>query len=127
VRCLRHRKKVATRLINSVLYARIPPEATDRVLIHVDTEAAHENLINTRLAYVSVSRAHDDAHIFTNDAASLSEAFSREVSKASALDLKTGSAPNQSEERANEERRTPHEPSHSRVERVQEEGQSGRF
>src|SRR5262249_16679994 len=57
-----------------------------RVLIHLDTEAAYENLINTRLAYVSVSRARDGAQIFTNDAASLSEAFSREVSKASALE-----------------------------------------
>ncbi len=28
----------------------------DRVLVHVDTEQAHERLVNSRLAYVSVSR-----------------------------------------------------------------------
>ena len=99
----------------------------DRVLVHVDTETAHENLINTRLAYVSVSRARDDAQIFTNDAARLSEAFSREVSKASALELETSSGANRSEEHANEERHAPHESAHSQVERGQSEGQSTEF
>ena len=41
----------------------------DRVLVNVDTEAAHEKLINSRLAYVAVSRARYDAQIYTNDAA----------------------------------------------------------
>lgn len=50
-------------------------------------QAAHENLINARLAHVSVSRARDDAHIFTNDATRLGEAFSKEVSQASAMEL----------------------------------------
>ncbi len=59
----------------------------DRVLVHVDTEQAHEKLINTRLAYVSVSRGRYDAQIYTNDAATLSEALSREVSKRSALEI----------------------------------------
>lgn len=89
----------------------------DRVLVHVDTEAAHENLINSRLAYVSVSRARDDAQIFTNDAASLGEAFSREVSKASALELDTSSGTNRSEEHANEAQPGGHHSEGSQIER----------
>jgi ATP-dependent exoDNAse (exonuclease V) alpha subunit len=58
----------------------------DRVLIHVDTEQAHEKLINTRLAYVSVSRARYDAQIYTNDAATLGEGLGKKVSKRSALE-----------------------------------------
>jgi hypothetical protein len=57
----------------------------ERVLVNMDTEV-HPDLINTRFAYVSVSRASQDAQIFTNDAATLAESLSRDVSKASALD-----------------------------------------
>jgi len=32
----------------------------DRVLVHVDTEQAHDQLVNSRLAYVSVSRGGDN-------------------------------------------------------------------
>jgi ATP-dependent exoDNAse (exonuclease V) alpha subunit len=35
----------------------------DRVLVHVDTEQAHDQLVNSRLAYVSVSRGRYDAHL----------------------------------------------------------------
>jgi ATP-dependent exoDNAse (exonuclease V) alpha subunit len=38
-----------------------------RVLVNMDTRA-HPELINTRFAYVSVSRASQDAQIYTNDA-----------------------------------------------------------
>lgn len=99
----------------------------DRVLVHVDTEAAHENLVNTRLAYVSISRARDDAQIFTNDADRLSDAFSREVSKASALELESSPAANRSEEHANEEQRAPRESADSQVEREQAHGHSTAF
>ena len=58
----------------------------DRVLVHVDTEQAHDQLINSRLAYVSVSRGRHDAQIYTNDAAKLGEELSRDVSKHAALD-----------------------------------------
>jgi len=58
----------------------------DRVLIHVDTEQAHEQLVNSRLAYVSVSRGRYDAQIYTNDAEKLGEELSRDVSKQSALE-----------------------------------------
>ncbi len=58
----------------------------DRVLVHVDTEQAHEQVINSRLAYVSVSRGCYDAQIYTNDAESLGKELSRESSKQSALE-----------------------------------------
>jgi ATP-dependent exoDNAse (exonuclease V) alpha subunit len=57
----------------------------DRVLVNVDTEEAHEKLINSRLAYVAVSRARYDAQIYTNDAGNLGKLLSREVSHAAAV------------------------------------------
>jgi ATP-dependent exoDNAse (exonuclease V) alpha subunit len=63
----------------------------DRVLVHVDTGQAHEKLINTRLAYVAVSRGRYDAQIYTNDANSLSNALSKETSKTSAIEAETSS------------------------------------
>ena len=58
----------------------------ERVLVNMDTEV-HPELINSRFAYVSVSRASHDAQVFTNDAANLAESLSRDVSKASAIDF----------------------------------------
>src|SRR5208283_1446704 len=58
----------------------------DRVLVHVDTEQSHDQLVNSRLAYVSVSRGRYDAQIYTNDAGKLGEELSRDVSKHSALE-----------------------------------------
>jgi ATP-dependent exoDNAse (exonuclease V) alpha subunit len=58
----------------------------DRVLVHVDTEQAHEQLINSRLAYVAVSRGQFDAQIYTNDAGKLGEELSRDVLKEVALE-----------------------------------------
>lgn len=60
-------------------------ETVDRVLIHVDSERAHKGLINSRMAYVAVSRARYDAQIFTNDAESLAWELGRDVSHTSAL------------------------------------------
>jgi hypothetical protein len=59
---------------------------TDRVVIHVDTEHAHPNLINTRLAYVSVSRARYEAQIYTNDKTNLAQELARDVSHRSAME-----------------------------------------
>ena len=58
----------------------------DRVLVHVDTEQAHDQLVNSRLAYVSVSRGRYDARIYTNNAEKLGEELSRDVSKQSAME-----------------------------------------
>lgn len=57
-----------------------------RVLVNMDTRA-HPDLINTRFAYVSVSRASLDAQLYTNDAEALGQRLSREVSKTSAIDF----------------------------------------
>ena len=59
----------------------------DRVLVNMDTRV-HPELINTRFAYVSVSRASEDVRIYTNDAALLSERLSTDVTKTSAVDLR---------------------------------------
>jgi conjugative relaxase-like TrwC/TraI family protein len=59
---------------------------TDRVLVNMDT-TVHPELINTRFAYVSVSRASQDARIYTNDAGTLGERLSTDVTKTSAVDL----------------------------------------
>jgi hypothetical protein len=64
----------------------------DRVLVHVDTDQAHEQLINSRLAYVSVSRGRYDAQIYTNDTGKLGEELSRDVFKQPALDIERGMA-----------------------------------
>jgi hypothetical protein len=45
-------------------------QTANRVLINVDTEKS-ELLVNNRFAYVSVSRAQHEAHIYTNDRTSL--------------------------------------------------------
>lgn len=59
----------------------------DRVLVNMDTRA-HPELINTRFAYVSVSRASQDAQIYTNDAAALGQRLSHDASKTSAIDFR---------------------------------------
>lgn len=65
---------------------------SERVLVNMDTEV-HPELINSRFAYVSVSRASHDAQIYTNNAAMLAESLSRDVSKASAVGItKSGQA-----------------------------------
>jgi conjugative relaxase-like TrwC/TraI family protein len=60
----------------------------ERVLVNMDTEV-HPDLINNRFAYVSVSRASRDAHVFTNDAAALAGCLSHDASKASAIHFRT--------------------------------------
>ena len=59
---------------------------SDRVLVNMDTQV-HPELINSRFAYVSVSRASVDAQVFTNNAKTLAQSLSRDVSKASAVDV----------------------------------------
>ena len=56
------------------------------MLIHVDTEKS-ELLVNNRFAYVSVSRAQHDAHIYTNDGSKLSRSLSRESSQRTATEV----------------------------------------
>jgi ATP-dependent exoDNAse (exonuclease V) alpha subunit len=57
-----------------------------RVLVNMDTEA-HPELINSRFAYVSISRGSHEAQIYTNNAATLGERLSHDVTKTSAVDF----------------------------------------
>jgi hypothetical protein len=58
----------------------------ERVLIHADT-GVHPDLLNSRFGYVSVSRASQDATVFTNDPAKLGQQLGTEISKTSALGI----------------------------------------
>jgi conjugative relaxase-like TrwC/TraI family protein len=59
-------------------------QTADRVLIHADTNLAAKDLLNNRMAYVSVSRGQWDAQIFTNDRSALANALGHDVSHQSA-------------------------------------------
>jgi len=61
----------------------------NRVLVNIDTEV-HPELINSQFAYVAVSRAAQDAQIYTNAASSLATTLSHAVTKASAIEIATG-------------------------------------
>lgn len=86
----------------------------DRVLVHVDTEQGHDELINSRLAYVSISRGRYDAQIYTNNAQKLSEGLSREISKSSAVELERSITQSPDDGHVHEESR-PEKVSHSTV------------
>jgi conjugative relaxase-like TrwC/TraI family protein len=58
----------------------------NRVLVNVDT-SVHPDLINSRFAYVSVSRASLDVRIYTNHPASLGKDLSHEVGKSTAMEV----------------------------------------
>jgi conjugative relaxase-like TrwC/TraI family protein len=64
---------------------------SERVLVNMDTNV-HPELINTRFAYVSVSRASQDAQIFTNNLAQLTPQLSADISKTSALKVAQSAA-----------------------------------
>jgi conjugative relaxase-like TrwC/TraI family protein len=57
-----------------------------RVLVNIDTNV-HPELISSRFAYVSVSRASHDAQLYTNSAASLVSSLGHVVTKSSAMQL----------------------------------------
>jgi conjugative relaxase-like TrwC/TraI family protein len=56
----------------------------NRVLAHIDTDT-YRHLINDRLAYVTISRASDDARIYTNNAQTLGERLATDITKSVAL------------------------------------------
>jgi ATP-dependent exoDNAse (exonuclease V) alpha subunit len=72
-------------------------QTAERVLIHVDTDLAAKDLLNSRMAYVSVSRGQWDAQIFTNNREKLSQALGRDVSHQSAHKPEQAIAPLQHE------------------------------
>jgi len=57
----------------------------DRVLVHVDT-GIHPELVSDRFAYVSISRASQDATLYTNSLERLGDLVSRSQEKSSALE-----------------------------------------
>jgi conjugative relaxase-like TrwC/TraI family protein len=58
----------------------------ERVLVNADT-SVHPDLLNSRFAYVSISRASHEATLFTDDLAKLGPQLGTEVSKTSALEI----------------------------------------
>jgi conjugative relaxase-like TrwC/TraI family protein len=58
----------------------------ERVLVHADA-GVHPDLLNSRFAYVSISRASHQATLFTDDMAKLCPQLGAEVSKTSALEV----------------------------------------
>jgi conjugative relaxase-like TrwC/TraI family protein len=63
----------------------------ERVLVHADTNV-HPDLLNSRFAYVSISRASHEATLFTDDMAKLGPQLGAEVSKESALEISPSSS-----------------------------------
>jgi conjugative relaxase-like TrwC/TraI family protein len=63
----------------------------ERVLVHADTKV-HPDLLNSRFAYVSISRASQEATLFTDDVAKLSRQLGADVSKTSALEINQASS-----------------------------------
>jgi conjugative relaxase-like TrwC/TraI family protein len=59
-------------------------QTAERVLIHVDTGLDAKDLLNSRMAYVSVSRGAHDAQLFTDDREKLPAALGHDVSHQSA-------------------------------------------
>jgi conjugative relaxase-like TrwC/TraI family protein len=69
----------------------------ERVLAHIDTDSTR-GLINDRLAYVAISRASDDARIYTNNAETLGERLASDVTKTAAVDFSKGFSGGQTQE-----------------------------
>src|SRR5579863_7761245 len=65
-------------------------QTADRVLIHVDTELGAKDLLNSRMAYVAVSRGRYDAQIYTNNARAIGQELSRDVSHSPAIQQEPG-------------------------------------
>jgi ATP-dependent exoDNAse (exonuclease V) alpha subunit len=59
-------------------------QTANQVLIHVDTDLTAKDLLNNRMAYVSLSRGAFDAQLFTNDREKLTTALGHDLSKHSA-------------------------------------------
>ncbi len=67
-------------------------QTAERVLVHVDTELGAKDLLNSRMAYVAISRGQNDAQIFTNNCNALADVLARDVSHQNALEPQIGIA-----------------------------------
>jgi hypothetical protein len=90
-----------------------------RVLANIDTESSRM-LINARLAYVAVSRASEDARIYTNNAETLGQRLAADISKTAAVDFRPSSVTEQTQEAVQLFRE--HQPG-AATERLQQQGQ----
>ena len=71
-------------------------QTAERVLVHVDTELGAKDLLNSRMAYVSISRGQWDAQIFTDSLEKLPKALGHDFSHKSAHQPELGAlAPGQ--------------------------------
>ncbi|MGA8939748.1 MAG: hypothetical protein WB439_11345 [Acidobacteriaceae bacterium] len=59
-------------------------QTAERVLVHADTKLGAKDLLNSRMAYVSISRGQWDAQIFTDSLERLPKALGHDVSHQSA-------------------------------------------
>jgi conjugative relaxase-like TrwC/TraI family protein len=59
-------------------------QTAERVLVHADTQLGAKDLLNSRMAYVSISRGQWDAQIFTDSLERLPKALGHDVSHQSA-------------------------------------------
>ncbi len=89
-----------------------------RVLANIDTESSRM-LINTRLAYVAVSRASEDVRIYTNDAETLGQRLAANISKTAAVDFRPSNTTEQAREAVQLFRE--HQPA-TATERLQQQG-----
>lgn len=60
---------------------------TGRIIANMDGETAR-SLVNTRLAYVAISRAAEDARIYTNDAATIGQRLATDITKTAAVEFR---------------------------------------
>jgi conjugative relaxase-like TrwC/TraI family protein len=64
-------------------------QTAGRVIVHVAArDLENRELVNRRFAYVALSRAREDAQIYTNDAAALAAKLDRQVSKEVAIEIR---------------------------------------
>jgi conjugative relaxase-like TrwC/TraI family protein len=80
-------------------------QTADRVIVHVAArDLENRELVNRRFAYVAVSRARDDAQIYTNDAAALAAKLDRQISKEVAVQITTARSQEIEKAAANEKK-----------------------
>ena len=60
---------------------------TGRIVANMDSETAR-SLDNTRLAYVAISRASEDARIYTNNAATIGQRLATDITKTAAVEFR---------------------------------------
>jgi len=82
-------------------------QTTDRVIVHVAArDLENRELVNRRFAYVVLSRARQDAQVYTNDAATLAAKLDREVSKQVAIEVRPAHVQELSKAAAQQKRET---------------------